>query len=218
MLTYHNGYAIIASMKNYNTNISKSQSLGNKIENSINHDKRRVTLERRIGAGVMALAIGTGTIANLLPANTETNALNNNNTGVSSIDSNSRFDTLQSPVDNVDTITIRLAEKARLRENPAVPSLSDPTNIHYEIKDQVKSIEIDYEASNQEDIPIMHHEGYPNPDWIGLPVEKLPEDLQKKIGRDKDGIVWVSSEMASVSLSDSSNEDQDPTKLKFKQS
>lgn len=225
VLTKHNGYANITNMNKFNTSkntfnkniMSKeleaySNEIGNKIKDAKEkEEKRRKRDQKLLGAGAIALALGTG-FNHFLPANTETEPANNHETGVHSIDV-SDFDTYESPADG-DTITINLKDGARLRSAPKVTGNHEPPNLLHEVEEGGRTIDINYEVSKQEDIPIAHHEGYNNPDWIGIPVEELPEDLQAKLSSDSDGLVWVSSAKAKAYIGDTKSDDIEPVEVR----
>ena len=225
VLTKHNGYANITNMNKFNTSkntfnkniMSKElEAYSNEIGNNINRakekeEKRRKRDQKLLGAGAITLALGTG-FNHFLPANTETEPANNHETGVHSIDV-SDFDTYESPADG-DTITINLEDGARLRSAPKVPGNHEPPNILHEVKEGSRTIDINYEVSEQEDIPIAHHEGYNNPDWIGIPVEELPEDLQAELSSDSDGLIWVSSAKAKAYIGDTKSDDIEPVEVR----
>lgn len=204
-------------MNKFNTKIHPSNNRRendrNRIADILEKDKKRIGLQKRLGAaaitGLLTIGGAGATGYNVIQNNTESSSEDNNETGIHSIDV-SNFDTYDSPIDG-DQIIVNIHEDARIRKDPKVPSHSEAPNLLHE-SDRNHRIYIEYEVSEQASIPIAHHQSFNDLDWVGIPKETLPEELQEKAKWDKDDLVWISSEKASVYVSDSEN-DEPPTEV-----
>lgn len=222
-MTKHNCYANITSMNNFNTNRNfQNKNSNERIKTHFQRtaeirarDEKRVKQQKLLGATAIAGLLTTGAMGiagyNTIKDNVETTNEKANETGVHSIDV-SHFDTYKSHRDG-DNIAVTISEGGRIRSEPKVTGKFDEPNILYKAENYERyEINIDYEFSEQQEIPVLRHDDGRNPEWIGLAIETLPEETQDKLGRDSDGIAWVNQQKANVYIGHS---EEGPTQTKL---